>query len=157
MQLPFWHIPLGQSLPQHCLQLPPQSLVPDGQLYEQVPFWQEPTLPPLAWLHIEALQHWVQQALQLLLPQSLVPAGQLYWQVPPAQRPTLFPRGEHCPSLQHSLHVPSAHMTRFPLHLRSHLFPSQVAVALGEVGQGLHELVPQELTLRLSLHSLPQR
>ena len=43
------------------------------------------------------------------------------------------------------------------MHLRSHFVPSQVAVAFAEVGQALHEDVPQELTLLLSLHSSPQR
>jgi hypothetical protein len=62
----------------------------------------------------------------------------------------------HWPSLQHCWQTPLQRNSE-PLHFRSHLAPSQVAVALGEVGQELHDDVPQESTLRLSLHSSPQR
>ena len=43
------------------------------------------------------------------------------------------------------------------MHLRSHFTPSHVAVALADVGQAEHEVLPHELTLLLSLHSSPQR
>jgi hypothetical protein len=152
------HIELLQHRLQQALQeLPPQSVVPAGQEPAvQEPLLQTPGLSPTLG-QVALLQHWLQQALQLLPPQSLVPPGQLYWQVPALHTPVLSPLDPQCASEQHSLQVPSPHRCRVPLHLRSHLVPSQVAVALGEVGQEVHDVVPQELTLLLSRHSLLHR
>jgi hypothetical protein len=140
---------------QQALQVPLQSSRGDGQWYEQLPPAQLPTLPPVPWLHIESLQQAAQQALQTLPPQSLVPCGQVpATQVPLLQTPGLSPTLGHWLLVQQALHVPSAHRCKLALHLRSHVLPSQVAVALGEVGQASHEL-PQELTLRSSRQAVP--
>jgi hypothetical protein len=148
------HPPLHSLPVQHFLHLlPPQSSVPPGQSPAvQVPLTQAPFLSPTL-PHSELVQHF----LQLLLPQSRVPLGQAYWQVPPTQVAFLSPRPVHWPLSQHSWQVPSEQRWRFPLHLRSQRVPSQVAVALPDMGQALHALVPQDPTLLLSLHSSPQR
>jgi hypothetical protein len=108
-------------------------------------------------LHIESPQQAAQQALQTLPPQSFVPCAQLpATHVPLLQTPGLSPNLGHWLFVQQALHVPSEHSRRFALHLRSHVAPSHVALAFGEVGQASQD-EPHEPTLRLSLHALPQR
>jgi hypothetical protein len=106
--------------------------------------------PPLqvvrnVWHSVSALQVWLGMQLSV------------YWQLPFTQAAVLLAMAGHWFAAQHSLQVPSPHRWRVPLHFRSHLVPSQAAVALADVGQAVQDEVPHELTLLLSLHSSPQR
>jgi hypothetical protein len=150
MPLPLQVWPLGQSPPQHCRQVPPQSLgALDGQLYEQSPLLQLATLPPLAPVQSLAEQHCCRQ---VPLQSRGALDGQLYEQTPPLQLATLPPLApvqsvaeQHCcwQVVPHFL-PPGQSNSHWPLR--------QAATPPPGAPQGL-QLAPQLCTLLLSLHS----
>jgi hypothetical protein len=83
------------------------------------------------------------------------PGLQAVTHVPPEQtRPE--PHWLAGPPSQHSLQsLPQRN--RFAPHLRSHLVPSQMGMAVPLEGHDEQDVGPHEATLLLSLHSFPQR